>query len=116
MQLFNVRCASCGYPNELKIGRVYNRLLCKQCGAEIDTDASVTLDLLMDMKPVTLVRETVTVGFRPREDGDSIVCSVCGKEADLQAEDVLEVGKKFKCRSCGNEFEMERETDRASGE
>jgi predicted RNA-binding Zn-ribbon protein involved in translation (DUF1610 family) len=104
--LFKVRCATCGFPNELKIGRVYNRLLCKQCGAEIDTDASVTLDLLMDTKPVALKRDTVTVGFRTREEEDRAKCDVCGTEADLEAEDVLEVGKKYKCRQCGNEFDI----------
>lgn len=105
-QIFKVRCTSCGCPNELKIGRIYNRLSCQQCGAEIDTDASVTLDILLESKPVTLVRDTVTVGFRSREHDDSTVCPKCGTQAALEVEDVLEIGKKYKCSHCHHEFDM----------
>lgn len=111
---FKVRCASCGFPNELRIGRVYKQLLCRQCGAEIDTDASVTLDLLLDTKPVTLRRDTVTVGFRPREDEDWITCEVCGTHADLDSEDVLEVDREYQCRRCGNKFHRKKKRPAAN--
>jgi predicted RNA-binding Zn-ribbon protein involved in translation (DUF1610 family) len=108
---FKVRCASCGFANKLRIGRVYNKLLCENCGAEIDTDASATLDLLMDTKPVTLRRDTVTVGFRPREDEDWMKCQVCGTKADLDAEDVLDVNSEYQCRKCGHIFHINKKCD-----
>jgi DNA-directed RNA polymerase subunit RPC12/RpoP len=93
----------------MKVGRVYNRLLCKACGAEIDTDASVTLELLMDTKPVSLRRDTVTVGFRDREKSDWTSCTVCGAPADLESEDVLETGRNYRCKGCGTEFGLTTE-------
>jgi predicted RNA-binding Zn-ribbon protein involved in translation (DUF1610 family) len=111
---FKVRCASCGFANELRIGRVYNKLLCKNCGAEIDTDASATLDLLLDTKPVTLRRDTVTVGFRPREDEDWMKCEACGTKADLDAEDVLDVDREYQCQKCGHTFHIRKKNTASS--
>jgi hypothetical protein len=105
--IFKVKCTACGFPNDLKIGRVYNRLLCERCNAEIDMDASVTLELIMDPKPVTLRRDTVVVGFRSREDGDEVKCPTCGTEADLEYEDVLGSCQRYKCKKCGNIFEFD---------
>lgn len=104
---FKVKCAVCGCPNELRVGRVYQRLLCKQCNAEIDTDASVTLEILFEEKPITLKRDTVTVGFRSRELSDWIKCPACGTKAELQTEDVLESDRIYKCTNCGKEFQIE---------
>jgi hypothetical protein len=106
---FKVKCTSCGHPNELKLDRVYNRLLCERCNAEIDMDASVTLELIMDPKPVTLRRDTVVVGFRSREDGDEVKCSACGTEADLEFEDVLGSCSRYRCKKCGNVVEVSPE-------
>ncbi|HMK35454.1 MAG TPA: hypothetical protein VK463_10330 [Desulfomonilaceae bacterium] len=106
---FRVKCTTCGFANELRIGRIYNRLLCTKCGAEIDTDASSTLNILLEAKPVELKRDTVTVGFRPREEKDWIVCEACGTKAELTSEDVLEIDKGYKCRSCGHTFHISKE-------
>lgn len=102
---FKVKCTACGFPNKLKIGRVYQRLLCEQCNAEIDMDASGTLELIMDPKPVTLRRDTVVVGFRSREDEDHTKCPFCGSEADLEFEDVLGSKQRFRCKKCQKTYE-----------
>ncbi len=116
MSVFNIKCPNCGCANQLKIGRIYNALTCAQCHASIDTDASATLDLLMKPKPVTLRRDTVTVGFRSREDGDAIQCVKCGAPADLASEDVLEVGKQYKCGKCGCLVTVKPGPGQSSGE
>lgn len=94
-----VTCSKCGSVTAVKMGRVYPHFRCPQCEHQVDLDDTLTIDLL---PPVKMVRDTVTVGFRVRDLEDWIPCEVCGEPADLQAEDVLEIGRRFKCRACGH--------------
>jgi DNA-directed RNA polymerase subunit RPC12/RpoP len=94
-----VTCSRCGSVNKVKMGRVYPLFRCPQCETAVDLDDTLTIDLV---PPVKMVRDTVTVGYRSRDLQDWIPCEVCGEPADLLAEDVLEKGRQFKCRSCGH--------------
>jgi DNA-directed RNA polymerase subunit RPC12/RpoP len=99
-----VKCRKCGLANDLKMGRVYTIFRCEQCGAEIDLDATLTFELIPQQRPVKLMRDTVTVGFRPRKTEDRLRCQTCGEPAELDWEDVLGEERTYRCPKCGQEF------------
>jgi DNA-directed RNA polymerase subunit RPC12/RpoP len=96
-----VKCRNCGYANDLKMGRIYTIFRCEQCDTEIDLDATFTFELVPEQRPVKLIRDTVTVGFRPRRTEDSAVCPECGSVAEVEKEDVIGEQRSYKCSRCG---------------
>jgi DNA-directed RNA polymerase subunit RPC12/RpoP len=102
--LLKVKCRKCGVANKLKMGRVYTNFRCEQCGSEIDLDATLTFELVPEQRPVKLMRDTVTVGFRPRKTDDKARCHSCGEPAELDWEDVLGADKNYRCAKCGGKF------------
>jgi len=99
-----VKCRKCGAKNSLKMGRVYTVFHCSQCDAEIDLDATLTFELEPELRPVKLIRDTVIVGFRPREADDQLKCESCGAIADVELEEVLGHERTYRCPHCGNLF------------
>ena len=99
-----VKCRKCGTANSLKMGRVYTVFHCSNCSAEIDLDATLTFELVPEQRPVKLIRDTVTVGFRPREADDRLKCESCGATADVELEEVLGHERTYRCPHCGNLF------------
>jgi DNA-directed RNA polymerase subunit RPC12/RpoP len=99
-----VKCRKCGAANSLKMGRIYTVFHCSQCEAEIDLDATLTFELEADRRPVKLIRDTVTVGFRSREADDQLKCGSCGATADVELEEVLGHERTYRCPHCGNLF------------
>jgi DNA-directed RNA polymerase subunit RPC12/RpoP len=99
-----VKCRRCGYANDLKMGRIYTIFRCEQCDTEIDLDATFTFELVPEQKPVKLIRDTVTVGFRPRRDEDRFLCPECGARVDAEVEDVIGEQRTYKCSRCGRVF------------
>lgn len=97
-----VKCRNCGYANELKMGRIYTIFRCERCDTEIDLDSTFTFELVPEQKPVKLIRDTVTVGFRPRRGEDQMVCPSCGAPAAVEKEDVIGEQRSYKCTQCGN--------------
>lgn len=96
-----VKCRKCGHANDLKMGRIYTIYRCEQCDTEIDLDATFTFELVPEERPVKLIRDTVTVGFRPRRNEDRLVCPECGTATDVEKEDVIGEQRSFKCAQCG---------------
>jgi predicted Zn finger-like uncharacterized protein len=99
-----VKCRKCGFANDLKMGRIYTIFRCEQCDTEIDLDETFTFELVPEDRPVKLIRDTVTVGFRPRRNEDHFVCPDCGAAADVQVEDVIGEQRTYKCTRCGQVF------------
>ncbi len=104
-----VKCRKCGYANDLKMGRIYTIFRCEQCDTEIDLDATFTFELVREQRPVKLIRDTVTVGFRPRRNEDRFACPDCGATADVEVEDVIGTQRTYKCTRCGRVFPSEEE-------
>ncbi len=99
-----VKCRKCGFANDLKMGRIYTIFRCEQCDTEINLDATFTFELVPEERPVKLIRDTVTVGFRSRRNEDRFVCPDCGAKADVELEDVIGEQRTYKCTRCGREF------------
>jgi DNA-directed RNA polymerase subunit RPC12/RpoP len=99
-----VKCRHCGLANDLKMGRIYTIYRCTQCGGEINLDSTLTFELIPEKKPVKLIRDTVTVGFRPRRADDTVRCDACGSTSYVEMEDVLGVERTYKCSKCGKAF------------
>ena len=99
-----VKCRKCGYANDLKMGRIYTIFRCEHCDTEIDLDETFTFELVPEQRPVKLIRDTVTVGFRPRRSEDRIVCPSCRETADVDVEDVIGEQRSYKCTRCGHVF------------
>ena len=99
-----VKCRKCGTANNLRLGRIYTIFHCSKCGEETDLDATLTFELVPEDRPVKLIRDTVTVGFRPRQTTDRLKCEVCGATAEVELEDVLGEERTYRCSQCGNRF------------
>jgi predicted Zn finger-like uncharacterized protein len=99
-----VKCRHCGLANDLKMGRIYTIYRCTQCGGEINLDSTLTFELVPEDRPVKLIRDTVTVGFRPRRAEDKLRCDACGSTSYVEMEDVLGEERTYKCGTCGKAF------------